>query len=320
MRIQDKPPAIVQCSLGDMRHPITKTSVPRPHSPAHILLRWDGPASPPRGFDLVLDIGQATLPILRHTLDRLTDRYHVIAFVPPNGTAFAAQEAARLITQVAEERHLPSFGSRALAIAGNRFLTLCHWQMASLPTVPFALVQFPSALTAAAATMGYPAQLSPLTYALPHLVAHVHREGDLAKAHQLVSRVMHRHALSHPSPSLSDGCDPRTGHHIRFSPSTDMLLTASRTSESCALTVITRKGQPKAQICKGPRLQKMEVHTICELATAACKVLDIQNGVATCMVRHGPRGSYLEGIIPQYADNRLLPAIGKKYLAAFLLP
>lgn len=317
MTIQ-KRPAIVQCSLGDMRQPITKTSAPKRHEPAHILLRLNAPAAAPNGFDLVLDIGQPDLQVLRSTLERIAERYHIIALLPPNGVSFAAQEAGRMIALIAEECQLPGFGSGALALASNRFLTRCHWQQARLPTSKFSLVQFPSALALAAATIGYPAQLSPLLYTLPHLFARINRESELAKAHQLVSRVMNRYALNHPLTPFSDGCDPRTGHHIRFSPVTDMLFSAAKQSTTCALTVISRDGNPGVLACKAPPLRKADVHTLCELATQACTTLGMRSGVATCIVSHGPAGNFLEGLMPHYMDPRLLPTLGKKVAAIYL--
>jgi hypothetical protein len=268
--------------------------------------------------DLVLNVGDGDLATLRHAITRLSNRFQIVAIVPPVADSINAQQLGHTAATLSEELKLPGFSKSAFALAENRYLTRCHWQHAQLPMSNFSLIQFPSALLPAAVSIGLPIRLSPIHYHLRHLCTHIQREIDAPKAYQLISRTLQRHILTHPASLTENGQDPRTHHHIRFSWMSDMLASADLTATSVETTVLVHNHTPQVVTCTPiahrrhnatPNLKRSDIVKMTELSIEGCKALQIQSGVATCILQHSANRILLDGIIPNHVDGRLIPAI-----------
>lgn len=269
-------------------------------------------------YDLVLNVCDSDLATLRHTVTRLSNRFQIVAIVPPIGDSVETQQLGHSAAILAEELKLPGFTSAAFTLASNRYLTRCHWQQTQLPMSDFSLIQFPSALIPAAISIGLPVRLSPIHYQLRHLCAHIQREVDAPKAYQLIAHTLQRHILIHPAPLIENGQDPRTHHHIRFSWMSDMLASAEPTATSVETTVLVHDRVPQVVTCtpiaqrqRGTtsQLKRSDIIKMTELSIEGCKALQIQNGVATCLLQHAGKRILLDGIIPNHIDGRLIPAM-----------
>ncbi len=323
MTTTSKALAIVQCSLGDTGVPTPLRTVRRRRDLSSVLLRIAAHAKmPPRctrtPHDLALDIRDCDMETLRAALARLSDRFQIVAIIPPIGVSSKHLQLGQTIAGLSDQLTLPGFSEAAFVTARNRYLTRCHWQNAGLPTSAFSLVQFPSALDPAIASIGLPARLSPLHYGLQHLEAHVQRDTEKTKAYQLVARTLQRYALTHPAPDLYSGEDPRTRHHIRFSFSTDQLAAAMPPGITVEFTLLIRNGIPKTISAtpiterRGgaqPVVNRAIIAKTASLAIEGCVALGIRTGIVCCLIRHAADGDFLDGVIPNYIDARVIPMI-----------
>lgn len=269
-------------------------------------------------YDLVLNVSDSEIATFRHAITRLANRFQIAAIIPPIGDSVDTQPLGYTAAVLAEELKLPGFASAAFALAANRYLTRCHWQHAQLPISDFSLIQFPSALLPAAVSMGLPVRLSPIHYHLRHLYAHIQREIDAPKAYRLIAGTLQRHILTHATPLVENGQDPRTQHHIRFSWMSDMLASTESPATSVETTLLVHDCKPQVVTCTpiaqrqrntAPKLKRRDIITMTELSIEGCKALQIQNGVATCMLHHTADRILLDGIIPNHIDGRLIPAM-----------
>lgn len=272
----------------------------------------------PTHHDLALDLRDGSADALRATLARLSERFQILALLPPFGASSQHLSLGQTIAGLSDAMALPGFSEAAFVAAKNRYLTRCCWQNAGLPTTAFSLIQFPSALVPAIADIGLPARLSPLHYTLPHLEAHLLREIESSRAYQLISRTLQRHALTHPAPEFSIGEDPRTHHRIRFSFSTDQLAVAAPAGIMVEFTLIIRDGVPQTAAATPitqrrnstpPTVKRTRIVKMAQLAIEGCVALGIKTGVVCCMIQHTADGDFLDGIIPNYIDTRVIPLI-----------
>lgn len=318
-----KPAAIVLSNLGDVATTISWANAIRQHDVTPILLTVTPPgtatdATPaPLPFDLQLSVRDAELATLRETIGQLSESYSIAALIPSGATsaeAIALGHAAALLTS---ELALPGFGAVAFTTSTNRYLARCYWQRAGLPVTDFSLVQFPSALPAAGAMIGFPVRLTPIHYGLRHLTSRISRESEVGSAYHLIANTLQRHALTHPGLRFDNGIDPRTHHHIRFSWMSDMLVSADPAGTPVETVMHIAQGTPQVLACapiaqRGRRtasLARKAILKSSELSMEACKAVGIQNGIATCILQHTPSGTYLDGILPNSVDNRFIPAI-----------
>lgn len=320
--------AIVQCCLGDMGKPPSRKNSCRPYDALFIQLRVppaiNGAQRTERrsSADLVLDVRDGDLATLRTTLLRLSERYAIRALLPPINAGAAGLQVGAAVAQLAAEWGLPGASPAAYATSLNRYLSRCQWQKKDLPTTPFSLIQFPSALAPAIATVGLPSRLSPLHYGLPHLSAHISQESEGQRAYHLVSHTLQRQALVQPLPVANDGVDPRTQHHFRFSFTSDVLATADPGGLPVEATVLIHCGQAQILSCtpiirrqRGPKsaqfpaLSRDRIMEIAQVAMDGCAAIDIDTGIVTCRLHTTPTGIFLDGVIPNVIDERLIPGI-----------
>lgn len=286
MTTRYKTPAIVQCSLGDMRHPIILKTGRKPLDLSHVLLRIAShPVAQRRArkpqHSLALDIRDGSDVTLRATLECLSERFQIMGLIPPIGISSQHLYLGHTIAGLSDVMALPGFSKNAFATTMNRYLTRCHWKNMGLPTTAFALVQLPSALDAAISSVGLPARLSPIHYALPRLEAHILHKAETTKTYKFVARALQHHALTHP---------------IHFSFTTDLLAVAAPPGITVGLTMIIRNGIPK--VANRPSTSKMA-----QLAIEGCVALGIKTGFAYCLIQHTDTGDFLDGIIPNYIDE-----------------
>lgn len=325
MPTPSKRPAIVHCSLGETGVLTTQKTRRGPRDLSNILLRIASHTGEPRRVrwaqrTIALDIRDGSADTLRTTIAHLSKRFQILALLPPIGVSSQHLHLGQAIAGLSDDMALPGFSRAAFATAMNRYLTRCHWQYRGLPTTAFSLVQFPSAIDPVIATIGLPARLSPLHYALPHLEAHILRNTENAKAYQLIARTLQRHTLTHPVFEPYNGEDPRIHHHTRFSFATDQLVVASPVGITVEFTLIIRDGVPQTVSASTiiqrhgstqPAVSHTRIAKMAQLAIEGCAAIGIRTGIVSCLINHTGIGDFLDGIIPNYIDARIIPYIEK---------
>ncbi len=311
-----------------MGQPTSPKTARKPPSPRLILLRAGNTSDTATerkaasGYDLVVDVANTDPATLRAALQRLSEQFELRALIPPLGIPDATHGLSHSVALLAEELNLPGFSTAAVTTAENRYLSRCRWQKSQLPVTDFALIQFPSAAVSASATIGLPVRFSPIHYGLRHLFANVTRESETQGAYRLVATTLQRHALMHDGTQIINGEDPRTHHHIRFSFSTDLLAVASPPGIPIEVTLIFSNGTPQAVSCtpirsrRGkvpPSVSRMNIAKMTRLAIEGSQAIGIQTGVICCIIQHTKNGDYLDGIIPNHVDPRIIPMLENQY-------
>lgn len=170
----------------------------------------------------VVELGALTLEAVRACLVELDQRYEILGlhtfFGPFRPEGFLAGIVARLRA----ERGLAGSSVEAMFRATNKFLARDALERAGVPTVPYAIVHDEPSLERAAARIGFPVLLKPLTGVGSSLIMRCDDQAQLRSALELALRtlpVAHYAQLRMAPHELTD----ERGHRWAFDPARSML-------------------------------------------------------------------------------------------------
>ncbi len=268
-------------------------------------------------YALTLDLQDWDCATLQHAVAQLSDHYQIAGIIPPYGHSLHCRAVAQAVSHLAEEFHLPGYGSLAYDLSRNRFLLRCAWRSAALPTPDFALIHSSSQLQRIAAQLNYPVRLSPLHFALPHLNIRSLNTRDALAAQTLLTRTLTRWVLTHGPFASESGVDLRTHQPLHFELGSDLLLSTWHPSISMAFTLVIVNRSihivcARQILTRNQRrntVRRKDFLVLQQLACSGVTAVGIHTGIVECQVQLTPAGPQLECIIPHYTDPRLLPVI-----------